>query len=327
MQILAGDVGGTKTWLGLFECDGDQPALRELREAQLPSADHPSLDHAIATFLGDDRVDAAAFGVAGPVLGRRVEVTNLPWVVDADALEQALGVPRVYLANDFHVVALGLEVLPPEACVELQRGVVDPSGPRVLLGAGTGLGKAVVVPSADGPKVLASEGGHIGFPPRDAFEDGLAAWLRARHGRATWEHVVSGLGLSSLYRYVVEAGHAHGDLFPAATTTTGPTGGEIAEAYDRDEAARLTLDRFVSLYGAAAGDLALEVVASGGLFVAGGIAPKLHRQLGQHFVELFCDAFRDKAPMRALAERTNVTLVTDPKVGLLGAAALARRTR
>jgi len=309
MRTLAGDIGGTKTWLAIHD------GAREVRQAQLPSADHASLLDAVRAFLGDERVDAAGFAVAGPVSGRRVAVTNLPWVVDADELERALGV-RVALLNDFHGVALGLAELPETARVVLRDAPIDPSGPAVVIGAGTGLGKAVVVPG-EPPRVLASEGGHVGFAPRDAFEDGLAAWLRVRHGRATWEHVVSGLGLANVYQYVVQSGHAKGALHE-------PDGGAIAAAYDEDDAARITIDRFVALYGAAAGDIALDVVASGGLYVAGGIAPKLHASLGARFTEPFVQAFLDKAPMRAVVERTRVTLVTDPKVGLLGAARAAR---
>ncbi len=309
MRTLAGDIGGTKTWLALFE-DGV-----EVDQRQLASADHPSLLSAVRAFLGDTGVDAAAFALAGPVTGRQVALTNLPWEVDADALAAELEA-EVSLLNDFRGVALGLAELGPEARQTIHEGVVDDAGPAVVLGAGTGLGKAVVVPG-EPPTVLASEGGHVGFAPRDALEDGLAAWLRAKHGRVTWEHVVSGMGLASLYRYMVEAGHAPGSL-------KSPEGAAIAAAYEHDRAARLTIDRFVSLYGAAAGDLALEVVASGGLYVAGGIAPKLHAQLGDAFRSRFMEAFLDKAPMSALVARTEVTLVTDPKVGLLGAARVAR---
>lgn len=314
MRTLAGDIGGTKTWLAIH--DGET----EVREAHLPSADHASLLDAVRGFLGDEPIEAAGFAVAGPVIGRRVEVTNLPWVVDAEELERVLGI-RVALLNDFHGVALGLSQLAVNARVTLHDAPIDSEGPAVVIGAGTGLGKAVVVPSSSGlgdsPRVLASEGGHVGFAPRDEFEDGLAAWLRARHGRATWEHVVSGLGLVNLYRYVVESGHATGAL-------ADPEGGAIAAAYAHDDAARMTIDRFVALYGAAAGDLALDVVASGGLYVAGGVAPKLHAMLGARFTEPFVEAFLDKAPMEAVVARTRVTLVTEPKVGLLGAARAAR---
>ncbi|HJK89482.1 MAG TPA: glucokinase [Polyangiaceae bacterium LLY-WYZ-15_(1-7)] len=315
MRVLAGDIGGTKTWLGLFE-DG-----RELREAALPSAEYDGLGEAVAEFLGGERVDAAAFGIAGPVQGRVVRTTNLPWVIDADALEAAHALGPVRLLNDFHALALGLDRLGEGARVVLQEGEVDPGGPVVVIGAGTGLGKAVIVPTGEAePRVLSSEGGHRDFAPRDALDAELLTWLRAElGGRVSVERVVSGLGLASLYRFLVEEGHAEGAL-------EAPDGAEIAAARETDLAARMALERFVSLYGAEAGNLALEVLAKGGLYVAGGIAPKLHDDLGEGFGVRFLEAFADKGRMRPLLEKTRVTLVTEPKVGLLGAARAAGAT-
>jgi len=308
MRILAGDIGGTKTWLAIYDHDG---ALTERRQARFPSREYPGLEPILAEFLGDEGVDAAGFGIAGPVEGREVELTNLPWAIDADALD----LPRVRLVNDFAAVALGLDALEEHSV--LQEGVVSPGGPKVIVGAGTGLGEAIRV----GDVVLASEGGHVDFAPTDDVEIALLQELRADLQRVSVERVVSGLGLETLYAFLAR----RGDADPEVTRAVDARGGEaITEAATKgDPIATETLRRFVRLYGVEAGNLALKVLPTGGFYIAGGIAPKLQDALGDEFRERFLDGFHDKGRMRPVQERARITLIRDPKIGLKGAALAA----
>ncbi|MEM1417528.1 MAG: glucokinase [Myxococcota bacterium] len=327
MHLLAGDVGGTKCWLALYESRPDG-SLAEIREARLPSADFASLGDLARAFLeGDDpELAGAAFGIAGPVNGRHVKVTNLPWDIDADELEAQLGVPHVALANDFVALARGLDALGPESLATLQDAPVDAKGPRVLIGAGTGLGQAVIVPTSEGPRILGSEGGHTDFAPRDAFEDALLAFLRERlKGRVSVERVVSGRGVHAIYDFVVATGRAPMNAARHAAIEAGDPGAEIGKGAAAGEpACVLAQDRFVAAYGAEAGNLGLKVIAPGGLYVAGGIAPKLLAHYGDEFAAHFMPPFLAKGRMRPVLERTRVQVVTEPKVGLLGARELAR---
>jgi len=316
-RVLAGDIGGTKSWLALYEAD-PSGSLACVAEARVPSGAHESLRSAIEAFLQEsgeslDALRAAAFGIAGPVRGRRVQTTNLPWTIDADELAKDLTVESVTLLNDFHAIALGIDELHEGQLPLLKEGEVDADGPRLIVGAGTGLGASVVAP---GGTVLPGEGGHLAFAPRDDFEVALLAHLRETHERVSVERVVSGMGLEAIYAFVVESGRAetHARLDVAAEG-----GAAISRAAEGgDPAARLTLERFVGAYGAAAGELALAVVPTGGLYVAGGIAPKLHRTMGD-FAERFAEGMLPKGRMQPLMEATEVRLVDEPKVGLLGA--------
>lgn len=317
MRALAGDIGGTKTWLAIVE--GDASDLSVVREEVLESADYTSLEGAIAEFgvAAEEHVEAATFAIAGPVVGEAVRTTNLPWLVEAAALREALGFERVQLLNDFHAVALGLPTLAPSSLAVLQEGVVDPTGPKVVIGAGTGLGKAVCVPGAAGPTVLSSEGGHSDFAPRDAFEDALVAHLRAEHGRVCVERVVSGLGLAAIYEFIVATKRAETASDVLAAVGAGDAGAVIASHASDDAACSLALERFVAAYGSEAGNLALEVLPTGGLYVAGGIAPKLLERLKS---ATFLDAYRSKGRMTDLLGRVQVSVVMDASVGLRGAA-------
>lgn len=320
MRILAGDLGGTKTLLALYEgSSGAVPS--ETRRVRYENASRDGLAPILEDFLaGAGAIDAAVLGVAGPVEDDVCAATNLPWVIDARRLAESLSIPRAALLNDFEAIALGLAELPASSLVVLQEGRVDASAPRAVLGAGTGLGEAILVPTtADGlPRVLATEGGHVDFAPRDDVEIDLLRFARARFSRVCVERLVSGPGLALIYDHVVASGAA-----PAA-----PGIGELGPDDDKsahiaraalaggDPAARLALERFVSLYGAEAGNLALKCLPFGGLYVAGGIAPKLIEALrGGGFV----DAFRAKGRMAALLARVRVSVVMDPAVGLLGA--------
>ncbi len=321
-MFLAGDVGGTKTHLALYR-PGDaarSPAV----DRKLPSRDHASLEALIREFLAatGGQPPHVVLGIAGPVVGNRADTTNLPWSVDGAALGQALGGARVTLLNDLTATAWGLGVLGPDDFEVIQPGLPTP-GNRGLVAAGTGLGEAVLVPRGNGWVPAPSEGGHADFGPGDSLEEELGAWLRERNGHASWERVLSGPGLADLYRFMSETGRgeepaAFARAFaaapdPAALVAEGASSGECARA-------RLTLERFASIYGAEAGNVALKFLAVAGVFVGGGIAPRILPFLRDG---RFRAAFCAKGRLRPLLERIPVSVILDDRAALWGAAVVA----
>lgn len=325
-MILAGDIGGTKTRLALF----DDPATAPLVEQRYSSSDHPALEPLLERFLAEARSAlgeqpaprAACFGVAGPIEGRRVQVTNLPWTIDAAALEQAFAIPRVRLLNDFAAAAYGLALLHADACVTLQAGEPRADAPRVILGAGTGLGIAYLMRDASGERVLPGEGGHTGFAPRNALEVALWHYLHERVGRVTLEQVLSGGGLMRIYDFLLQRGpHTESPALRAELAEGDAPAAITRHALERgDPLALAALDLFIACYGAAAGDQALNVMARGGVFVAGGIAPKLLARLSAGG---FITAFNDKARFADAMQRMPVHVVLDERLPLRGAACAA----
>lgn len=321
-MILAGDVGGTKTALALFAETSAVP----LREAVLPSRDFAGLHEAVARFLaaGGDAgpVSAACFGVAGPVVDGRCVTTNLPWEVDARALAAAIPAPRVALLNDLEATAHGVLDVPATALVTLQPGRPRP-GTLVVIAAGTGLGEAIIAWDGTRYLVLPSEGGHADCAARDEIQDELLRFLRKEFGRVSYERVVSGPGLANVYRFLRGiAGVAEpdwlrrrlGDEDPAAVIADAALGG-------RDAVCARALAIFVAMYGAEAGNLALKALAVGGVFVAGGIAPRILPALTSG---PFLDAFRDKGRFADLMRTMPVHVVREARTALLGAARVAR---
>ncbi|HEU5321812.1 MAG TPA: glucokinase [Methylomirabilota bacterium] len=320
-MILAGDVGGTKTALALFEtADG---GLRLLRDGTLASREFHSLEAAIAAFLGaasPSAIDAACLGVAGPIVGGRGAVTNLPWVVDEARLVTALVVPRVRLLNDLEATAHGVLALPDDRLHTLQTG--EPRrGNVAVIAAGTGLGEAIVAAGAR-PLVVATEGGHVDFAPRTELEDRLLAFLRREFGHVSYERILSGAGLFNVYRFLRQAGQAPEREAVAARLRGGDPAAvitELALAY-ADPLCVSALDLFVTVYGAEAGNLALKALAVGGVVVAGGIAPRILPRLVQG---RFLDAFRDKGRLSPVMATIPVRVALDPRAPLLGAASVA----
>lgn len=332
MQVLAGDVGGTKTLLAIAEvgeakgpAEGPPIALRECRRYQ--SRQHPGLSsicRAFAEELGRPLPEHAGFGVAGPVSGGRSQTTNLPWVIDERELSRALGLRSVRLVNDFHALAMGIASVAPRDLVSLNDGVRDPSGPWALIGAGTGLGEAIALLGANGRReVLATEGGHSTFAPRDDLEIGILRFLKRRYDHVSWERVVCGDGLVNILEALADLGsepmpgkvaemiqHRRRDA-PAAITEAARAG---------DVLCRHVLETFCSLYGAEAGNLALKSLATGGVYVAGGIAPKILPELQDG---RFKAAFVAKGRMRSVLEAMPVHVILEPNTTVLGAAALA----
>ncbi|MBK8169856.1 MAG: glucokinase [Sandaracinaceae bacterium] len=317
MRILAGDIGGTNTRLALFTGD-DVAGMKRAREEVFESHAHASLDEVVKIFLRDEKLDAASFGVAGPVVDNAVRATNLPWCVDATALAAKLALPRVYVLNDFHAIALGIPLLQPSDLHCLNDVAADPQGTVVVIGAGTGLGEAVLVPSQRGPTILSSEGGHSDFAPRNDEEFELLKFMQAIHGRVSVERVVSGPGLASIFDFVVATKRESAmpsTLRRMESEDKGAVIGELALA-GADPACARAAHIFLALYGAEAGNLALKVLAPGGLYLAGGIAPRLLPML--HASD-FMSSFFAKGRMRRLLEKTRVNVILQTDVGLLGA--------
>ena len=322
-MILAGDVGGTKTHLALF-APGGSPRHPE-REQLFSSHDYDSLESLARAFLSEPpspHVERAVFGIAGVVIRNRCETTNLPWHVDGSEMAAALGGTSVTLLNDLVATAHGLDTLESTELETIQAGTMEP-GTRAVLAAGTGLGMVSV--SRDGAHrfITPSEGGHADWAPRTAIERELAAWLAERHGRASVERVLSGRGLADLYRFLTATARGGEPLgFAERFMAADDPAALVSEAaLDRScERAELALGMFVDAYGAEAGNLALRVLAGEGLYLGGGIAPRVRAALQS---ARFLDAFRDKAPMSDLMRRFPVHLILDSRAALWGAAHVA----
>lgn len=327
MQVLAGDIGGTKTLLAV--CEVGPAGVQVLARQRFDSGKFPGLSAICRAFAGELQKPlppSAGFGVAGPVVKGRSHTTNLPWVLDEADLAQSLGLSAVKLANDFHTCALGITAVAAKDLVTLNEGARDPRGPWAVLGAGTGLGEAMATLGASGQReVLATEGGHGSFSPRTEQEMGVLRFLSQRYAHVSWERILSGDGLVNL-----------AEALAALTGLQPPP--ELADAIARDRAhapAQVTagaeagnalcaqaLQLFCKLYGEEAGNLALKTLSTGGVFVCGGIAPRIieHLRDGR-----FRAAFFDKGRMRPLLEQMPVQVVLDTEAGLLGAATLAAR--
>jgi glucokinase len=310
--ILTGDIGGTKTLLALHQDDGAIVFSR-----RYSSREAATFDALVARFLDETAAKPrrACFGIAGPVLGARVKVTHLPWDVDADALAAHFGLERVHLLNDFAAAAYGIDALAPADLVTLQAGEPLSERPKLIIGAGTGLGVAYVL----GDAVLSGEGGHVAFAPADAVQGALWQWLHRRVGRVQAEHVVSGRGLVSIYEYLLEQSADQVSLGAREALAADDAAAAIGrQALEQGDTLSLTaLDLFVSCYGALAGDHALTVLARGGVYIAGGIAPKLLARLNRGG---FVAAFNDKGCFADLTRTCPVHVVMNSDLPLLGAA-------
>ena len=320
-MILAGDVGGTKTLLGLFERARPRPSQRHLfRYSTTAFSSFGDLLDAFAADVGGmPRLDAIALGVAGPVVGRVARLTNHTWAVDADELAARSGAP-VALLNDLEAMAYSLEVLTADEQLVLQAGEPQPDGHAALVAAGTGLGEAALHRVGGRLVPAPSEAGHADFAARSDREWALARMLTGLYGRATVEHVLSGPGIVNLHRFTHETrgclaveGLAPADQ-PAAVTAAAMAG--------RCERCVEALEMFVSVYGAEAGNLALRTMATAGVYVGGGIVRHLVPAVRPEGP--FMQAFRSKPPMEALLRRIPVRLILNAETGILGAAVHAQ---
>jgi glucokinase len=320
-MLLAGDVGGTKTLLGLFARGATRPDAIEIRSYR--TLDFPDFGELAVRFLREvstrpAEIEAASFGVAGPITGARAQLTNVPWVVDLDALRNQLPIARAWLLNDLEALAWSIPVLRSDEIEVLHEGQADERGNVALVAAGTGLGTALL-PQVDGRLVpLASEGGHVDFAPRNADEQALAEALIKEHGRVEVERVVSGPGLANIHGIL----HPHqcAGLTPMPSPDDLPAAISQAALESGCPLCARTLEVFVSAYGASAGNLALIALATGGVYLGGGIAPRILPALRQ---PTFMRSFLDKSPMNALLGRIPVNVILNPRAGLLGAASYA----
>lgn len=318
-MILAGDIGGTNARLALFEPGAGGPSLVALET--YPSREHGSLEEIVRRFREHHggRVRAAALGIAGPVAEGRVATTNLPWVVDASALGRVLGLRDVVLMNDLEALAWSLDLLPAEATAELKPGAAVLAGSRAVLAAGTGLGEATLAVIGGRTAALASEGGHADFAPRTEVEAALLRWLTGRYGRASYERVLSGPGLHDVYLFLREAGEGGEPAWLTEELRSGDPAAAISAAAleGRSPVCAEALDLFVSVLGAEAGNLALRTLAKGGVYLGGGIAPRILPWLAR---PPFLAAFLAKGRLRPLLEAVPVYVILDDRAALVGAA-------
>ncbi|MBN8781190.1 MULTISPECIES: glucokinase [unclassified Thiobacillus] len=322
--VLAGDIGGTKSNLAFFR--GPSRAPETVAERSYQNRDFASLDEVVGRFRADTGLAAATacFGVAGAVVGGASQLPNLGWQLSETDLARELGLEFVRLLNDLEANALGIASLPPEQFFTLNPGQSRAGGNRALIAAGTGLGMALLVQDGTDYRVSASEGGHMDFAPRNEEEVGLWRFLAARLGRVSVERVVSGRGLVAVYDFLKTGGMDEPEGLAARLEVAADRAAVIAQAGSSGEAAICVkaLDLFLSAYGAAAGNLALMALATGGLYIGGGIAPKLIDVLPKSG---FMAAFKDKGRFTGLLSQMPVRVILEPRTALYGAASQALR--
>ncbi len=322
MLILAGDIGGTSTRLAYF--DATSGALEPVVEKRFPSRESGSLEEIITLFAAEQGMiaESACFGIAGPVRNGHVRTPNLPWSVDSALLAGILGLRSVRLLNDLEANAYGIDLLGPDDLIVLNPGVPDPAGTIAVVSAGTGLGEALAYWDGTTHRPLSSEGGHADFAPRNALEAELLLFLRDEYGRVSTERIVSGPGLCNIYRFLRDArrlpetatvAKAMRIKDPAAVISGAALAGEC-------QLCGQALDLFVSLYGAEAGNVSLRVLATGGMYLGGGIAPKIIDRLKEPgFMMAFCA----KGRLSPLLENIPVQVILNERTALLGAARCA----
>lgn len=318
--ILAADVGGTKAYLGIFDADDDNFAPLCERRYQTPS--YPDPESLLKDFIAEAGLapTRVVLGVPGPTRPTPIEPVNLPWHIDPAPLAAALGVDQVHLLNDLQATAYGLLTLKSEDLLTLNEGRADPEGNIAVIAAGTGLGEGGLCWTGGRYVAIASEGGHASFAPGTHLEIELWHWLYDKFGHISWERLISGPGLVHIYEFLCHRGDGDGDL----DLSSGDPSRTIAEAALGGQSALATeaLDLFVSLYGAEAGNLALKMMAVGGLYVGGGIAPKILPRLQEG---RFWEAMIQKGRMADMLRAIPVKVVLNDKTGLLGAAYWGKR--
>jgi len=321
-MILAGDVGGTNARLAFF--DVMNGTFRLVSVSVFPSREYAGLDQIVSKFVTTSNLhpDAACFGVAGPVRNGRVETSNLPWVIESKRLADELNLKKAVLINDLEANAWGIAALDPNDVVSLNQVKGNPVGNQAVISAGTGLGEAGMYWDGSQHRIFASEGGHSDFAPRNELEIDLFRYLSGRYGHVSYERVVSGPGLVNVFHFLRDTGRgtepqwltdqmAHGD--PAAAISRAALDGACGLCEQ-------ALDLFVSVFAAEAGNLALKVMAIGGVYLGGGIAPKMLAKLSG---PLFMHAFVGKGRMQPLLEAMPVKVITNDKTALMGAARCA----
>ena len=329
-MILAGDVGGTKVHLALYSFAGGR--LQPVRDEKFPAHEFGSLDEVVHKFLdaseetrgaGKQQIAAACFGCPGPVRDGRLKLTNLPWTLDVRDLARSLGIRHIFLINDLEANGYGVPELAPEKIFTLHEGDASEGGHRGLIAAGTGLGQALLIWDGKTHRPIPSEGGHCDFAARNDREIALLQYLRSTlNGRVSFERVVSGIGIKNIYAFLRDVEKIHEpDWLRERMAAEDPNSviGSCAE----DGSSSLcfeTMKIFAAAYGAESGNLALKVLATGGIYLGGGIAPKILKTLQNGF---FIQAFLDKGRLSPLLQSIPVRVILDDSCALLGAAAYA----
>jgi glucokinase len=323
-MILAGDVGGTKVHLALYGFDRGQ--LVHVRDERFPAHEYMGLEEIVRRFLGESgnpEITAACFGVPGPVRGGRLRLTNLPWVLDSRELSASLNIVHLFLINDLEANGYGIPELTAEQILTLNNGDPAAVGNRALVSAGTGLGEGVLVWNGKTHVPMASEGGHSDFAARNALEIELLQYLTKKlNGRVSFERVVSGQGVTNIYNFLRdEKGMEEPEWLKKRMESEDPNAviGEAGEQGTSELCAK-TLEMFASAYGSESGNLVLKVLATGGMYVGGGIAPKILKTMqGGAFMQ----AFTDKGRLSELLIHTPVHIILESRAALMGAAAFA----
>ncbi|MBD2445832.1 glucokinase [Nostoc sp. FACHB-152] len=338
--LLAGDIGGTKTILRLVEKSEESPALQNIYEESYRSSDFPDLVPIVQQFLHKANTPTpqkACFAIAGPIVNNTAKLTNLAWFLDTGRLAQELGIASISLINDFAAVGYGIFGLGKDDVLTLQSGKYIPEAPIAVIGAGTGLGQGFLIKQGNHYQVFPTEGGHTDFAPRTELEFQLMKYLLDKHDiqRVSVERVVSGMGIVSIYQFLRDRKHAvESPEIAKIVRTWEQEAGQQEKSVDpgaaigkaavqkSDRLCEQTLQLFVDAYGAEAGNLALKLLPYGGLYIAGGIAPKILPliQNGNFLLN-----FSQKGRMRSILEEIPVYIILNPQVGLIGAALCAAR--
>lgn len=322
-MILAGDIGGTKTNLAYFDVEKGKLVVRQAKS--YPSQEFPSLAAILKEFRKENAgsLNGAAFGIAGPVVDGHCRLTNLSWEIDRDELRKELGIPTVELINDLQATAYGTLHLAENEKLMLQTGRPQANGAIAVIAAGTGLGEGALIWDGKGYRAVASEGGHADFSPRNELEAALLLFLAKKYGHVSWERILSGPGIISLYEFLA-----------AHDGTAAPRW--LTEAFAREDPAAViskagiegkdptcvkALDLFVSLYGAEAGNLFLKFLGTGGVFIGGGIAPKILAKMKDG---LFVQNFRAKGRFDKMLGEIPISVILNDRIALVGAAHVAQ---
>lgn len=319
-MILAGDIGGTKTVLALVKrTAGGQ--LQVFEEQSFASQDFATFDEILQLFLeSKPKPVAACFGIAGPVIEQRCQTTNLPWLLDGQALQSSLDTPHVRLLNDLEAMALGMLHLPADDLVELNPQARPQNGHCAVIAAGTGLGEAILAQDGDQYKAMATEGGHCSFAPMNALQDGLLSYLRQSFpDHVSYERILSGVGFSHVYDYLLSAGFAPACPIVPASSGSGVDRNAVISRLGvagEDSLCEATVRLWAEIYGAEAANLALKCFASGGIYIGGGIGPKIRPVLESG---VFMKAFVSKGRFQSFLSGVSVKLALNAKTPLIGA--------
>lgn len=319
-MLLAGDIGGTKTVLALFATESNQ--LQSHYEVTFWNRDYTSLEAVITAFMRETTapITSACFGVAGPVVQGRAAITNLPWVIDASAIQQTFDFPQVFLLNDLEAIANAIPYLTPDDLVTLNEGTVEAESALAVIAPGTGLGEAFLVWNGRSYQAHPSEGGHVSFGPTNLEQVELLTYMLSKFNHVSVERVCSGSGIPNLYGSLRQSGRYEEPdwLRQALVEAIDPTPIIVDAAIERNEAICVaTLNLFLDILADEASNLALKVLSTGGVYLGGGIPPRILPQLQQ---PRFMEVFTNKGRFSELMQKMPVHVIRNPKSALYGAA-------